>query len=311
MNTERRISAIICTHNRVPYLRKALQSLVEQSMPQEQYEIIVVDNGSTDDTRHVVANEFGYVQNLRYLYESRLGLSMARNTGWRNAASRHVAFMDDDAVACRDWLAQIMEAFETVNPPPGTVGGRIDLVWECTPPPWITEKMQTALAKVNWSVEARWLRADEWLVGCNMAFARDALDRANGFSEALGRRGANLLSNEEILLIRKIEILGQRSYYQPKASVEHFVPASRMDPGWFMRRSYWQGVSEARMDIMLTKPSYFKGVMRGWRQAWAQGLRLRNVSHLVRGHSSVSRLSENCGTLHLLGKIVGYMNRMA
>jgi glycosyltransferase involved in cell wall biosynthesis len=309
MKSECSISAIICTHNRVPYLRKALQSLVAQSMAPEQYEIIVVDNGSTDDTRQVVAGEFGHIRNLRYLYEPRLGLSTARNTGWKNAAGRHVAFMDDDAVACRDWLAQIIEAFETVKPPPGSVGGRTDLIWETPPPLWITEKMQMALAKVNWSATARWLRADEWLVGCNMAFAWDAIDRANGFSEALGRRGANLLSNEEILLIRKIETLGRRSYYQPDASVEHFVPASRLNPEWFLRRSYWQGVSEARMDAMLTRPAYVKGVLRGWRRARVQGLRLQNVFRLVRGHSSVSRLSENCATLRLLGKVIGCMKR--
>ncbi|MEE8471432.1 MAG: glycosyltransferase family A protein [Dehalococcoidia bacterium] len=92
-----RVSAIICTHNRSDYLRQAIQSLADQTLPTEQYEVIVVDNGSTDNTRAVVEG-FDHIANLRYVYEPILGLSQARNTGWQNARGEYIAFMDDDAI---------------------------------------------------------------------------------------------------------------------------------------------------------------------------------------------------------------------
>ena len=92
------ISAVVCTHNRAAYLRKALQSLVDQTMAQELYEIIVVDNASTDGTKQVVS-EYSGASNLRCLYEPVIGLSRARNTGWGNARGEYVAYLDDDAVA--------------------------------------------------------------------------------------------------------------------------------------------------------------------------------------------------------------------
>ena len=124
-----RISAIVCTYNRSTYLRKALGSLVDQSLSKDQYEVIVIDNGSQDDTRQVI-DEFSWMPNLKYVYEPNLGLSQARNTGWRNAHGGYVAYLDDDAIACPRWLEKILEVFENVKPRPGCVGGKIEPRWE-------------------------------------------------------------------------------------------------------------------------------------------------------------------------------------
>ena len=69
-----RISALICTLNRVHYLRKAIKSLYEQTIPQESYEIIVVDNGSEDNTKKLVTEELSHIENLRYINEISLYL---------------------------------------------------------------------------------------------------------------------------------------------------------------------------------------------------------------------------------------------
>ena len=97
-----RISAVICTHNRAAYLQKAIQSLIEQTLPKDQYEIIVVDNSSTDNTKQVVSRlqaaclrsqektdacglQLEACDLVRYVFEPVLGLSQARNTGWKAA----------------------------------------------------------------------------------------------------------------------------------------------------------------------------------------------------------------------------------
>lgn len=278
-------------------------------MPPEEREIIVVDNASVDETKQLVMERLESVQNLRYLYEPRLGLYLARETGWRNATGRYVAYIDDDAIACRDWLASIVEAFENTNPRPGAVGGRIDLAWERSPPEWLTEDLQMPLARVDWPGGAHWLGKDEWLAGCNIAFSRDVLERAGGFSEALGRRGNILLSNEDIMMLRKIEKQGRGAFYQPAARVQHFVPASRMDHKWFLRRSFWQGVSDALMDIELTRPSYLKGIAKGWKQAQGEGLCIKKILGFLRTHSTASCVSENYYTVQQVGRIFGYLAR--
>src|SRR3990172_11341947 len=104
-------SAIICTHNRAEYLTKAIQSLVGQSISKDRYEIIVVDNCSTDFTKEVV-ERFSSKNYIRYIYEPTLGANYARNTGWRNARGKYVAYLDDDTVACHIWLDKILEVFE-------------------------------------------------------------------------------------------------------------------------------------------------------------------------------------------------------
>ena len=102
-----RISAVVCTLNRATYLARAVESLVNQTYPKEYYEIIVVDNGSTDNTREVV-EQFSQCAIIRYIYEPVKGLSQARNTGWQAAAGKYVAYLDDDAIARPRWLEKML-----------------------------------------------------------------------------------------------------------------------------------------------------------------------------------------------------------
>lgn len=96
------ISAIICTHNRDNYLGAAIDSLLTQDFASG-FEVIVVDNGSSDRTRSVVEQRANH-PHLKYVYEPVIGLSVARNTGAQVASSEILAYLDDDAVASRGWL---------------------------------------------------------------------------------------------------------------------------------------------------------------------------------------------------------------
>ena len=146
-----RISAIICTHNRARYLRKALQSLAVQTVDSASYEILVIDNASTDETKRVVREEYAAVSNLGYLHEPVLGLARARNTGWTHAKGKYVAYLDDDAIACSNWLEGILEVFGSVTPTPGCVGGKIELIWEAPRPSWLSDEMVPFLSRLDLS----------------------------------------------------------------------------------------------------------------------------------------------------------------
>lgn len=250
-----RISAVICTHNRVGYLSRAIASLVDQTLPREYYEILIVDNRSTDDTKRVVLDEFAHVSNLRYLYEPVLGLNPARNAGWTYATGQYVTYLDDDATAYPYWLENILDVFEIVKPRPGCVGGKIEPIWEAPRPPWLSDRMTYCLGALDWSNTPVVLKGNQWLGGGNLAFPRCLLEDAGGFEPGFGRVGNRLLSNEDLLIQHRLERKGYCRFYHPQISIRHYIPASRLTKRWFIRRAYWQGVSDAKLYIRLTSCS--------------------------------------------------------
>lgn len=245
MSTETlRISAVVCTHSRVEYLVEALRSLTRQTLDSERFEILVVDNRSNDETASVVRDLASKQANLSYLFEPELGLSHARNLGWRTARAPFVAYLDDDAVAAPDWLERIILAFEDVLPTPGCVCGRVAPIWGADRPTWLNETIGRYYSILERSDPPGWL-TDNAFCGANMAFPRALLASLDGFDTELGRRGSNLLSNEELLMSKRLRASGLGIYYDPGIGVRHHIPAARLTRGWIIRRVYWQGVSNA------------------------------------------------------------------
>lgn len=239
-----RISAIVPTHNRSTYLRKALTGLVQQSLENGAYEIIVIDNKSTDETKQLVLEEFREVTNLRYIYEPNLGLNIARNTGWKNGRGEFVAYTDDDAIPSPEWLEQMLRVWADAGPNIGCIGGPVEPIWEAPRPDWLGDKMLLSLTIMG-AGTARQLDYGECLLGANMSFPRHVLEELGGFQEGLDRIGSKLLSNGEVLFERRLDEQGYVKWYDPRILVRHHVPATRLTQSWFARRAYWQGVSDA------------------------------------------------------------------
>jgi len=255
------ISAVICTHNRAGYLKKSIESLVNQNLDNEKYEIIVIDNCSTDETAEVVNNLKRNSNIIRYIYEPSIGLSNARNTGWENAGGNYVAYLDDDAIAQNDWLSNIIDSFTNIKPEPDVIGGKIEPVWESERPDWLTENLQRALSVVSWSDHALIINnTSMWIAGANIAYRKDLLEKYNGFNTELGRIGKKLLSGEEILLNKLIIRDSYNVYYVPSSKVKHHIPVERMHKEWFIRRYYYNGISGSLIDCELNNLSFFDRV---------------------------------------------------
>jgi len=249
------ISVVIATYNRAKYLSKAIEGLINQTLEKSQYEILVVDNNSTDNTKQIVLDLMKAVPNLKYIYEAISGANNARNTGWKNAIGKYVAYLDDDAIPSHIWLERILFAFESVSPKPGIVGGKVIPIWESEKPSWVKGRLLKALSVVDYSEEARFLENKEFLYSVNMALQRELLARFQGFDVSLGRKGKRLTSNDEILIAIKIKNAGYKFYYDPLIAVEHLVPSNRLTHKWFFKRYYQQGYSDALMWMLLEKPS--------------------------------------------------------
>ena len=244
-----KVSIIICTYNRSKLLKETLQSVQNQDFQSDQYEIIVVDNNSTDDTKDVVA-EMAKASPVStgYVFEYMQGLSNARNAGINNSEGEIIVFTDDDVEAERSWLRELFAAFET--PGVAAAGGPIRPIWPFEKPEWITENWQGYFT-VNEFPEAREageFRNPNYPWGANMAFRRSILKKTDLFSPALGRIGACLLSNEELRLFRAIEEMGHRIVLAPDAVIHHKIPPERVRKLWLYHRTYWQGRSEAILD---------------------------------------------------------------
>ncbi|MEO0376385.1 MAG: glycosyltransferase [Cyanobacteria bacterium P01_A01_bin.17] len=264
------ISAVICTFNRSSYLQKAIQSLVDQTLAAGEYEIVVVDNGSTDNTRQTVDEIFSTVENLRYIYEPKIGLSQARNTGWKAAKGKYIAYLDDDAIATPHWLATLVHDFEKVIPQPACIGGKIDPIWEADRPQWLPDSLLPYLTILDWSSESSVIDEGQYIAGANMAFTHQALSLAHGFQTKFGRQGKKLLSNEELALQNQLRKQGFDIYYNPNVLVRHHIVVDRLRQKWFIQRTYWQGVSRAFLKVSEQSPSRLKR----WRMSLSSLLNL-------------------------------------
>ncbi len=248
------ISIVIATHNRVNYLTKAIDSLHNQTLDKSRYEVIIVDNASTDETKEMVVEKMQYFTNMVYVYESTPGTNFARNTGIRKAQGTYIAFMDDDAIAATQWLDRIIHNFQTVSPMPGIVGGKVSPIWEAQKPSWITNKLLGALSIVDYAQSPTFLE-EKFLFSVNIAFPCQLLKEFGGFDTRLCRKGKNLITNDEILIAIKLKKAGYKFFYDPSIHVEHIIPRSRLTPEWFIRRIDAQGYSDAIMWKLLEKPS--------------------------------------------------------
>jgi glycosyltransferase involved in cell wall biosynthesis len=213
----------VCTYNRAGIVRTALESLCRQDYDASRYEIIVVDNNSTDDTRSTVEG-FLDRDNVRYCFEGKPGPSHARNAGWRLARGQYVGFMDDDARAPENWLtvadAVIKDRF------PDIFGGPYFPYYTSERPAWFKEEYESFHP---WS-ETRRLSAAEHLCGTNIFFRRNLLEESGGFDAALGPHGDVMGYGEETALM--ITIRNNRPdalvLYDPALSVFHLVRPPKM-----------------------------------------------------------------------------------
>ena len=236
------ISAIICTHNRDRYLAKAIDSLLIQTC--KNYEILIIDNASTDRTDEIA--EF-YVNNnphVRYHYEAKVGLSVARNTGAQLAIAPLIAYLDDDAIASPQWLQTFIEAYAQ-DPKLAISGGKVTLIWDCAQPKWLSKNLSGNLGFYDLGDQPVQINQPGLTPrGLNYAIRRTFLDQVGGFDLNLGRVGKNLLSNEELHMTNLALQSGWNVTYLPNAIAGHHVAPERVKRSWFLERGWWQGISE-------------------------------------------------------------------
>lgn len=233
------VSVIICTWNRATALETTLRSLLEQQgLDDDQVEVIVVDNNSTDGTRAVVEHlcTTWPLGKLHYLFEPRQGKQFALNRGIAAAGHPVLAFTDDDILFRSDWLNQVQVVFS--DPDVDLVGGRTCLLWpDAGPPDWFSPEMMAVVGGVDLGAE-RLDPAPEGYApaGANLVARRSLFQRVGMFSETHFRH----MDYE----------FGMRCYrerarivYAPSLVVEAPVDAAILNKGYFRRWAFKAGIA--------------------------------------------------------------------
>jgi glucosyl-dolichyl phosphate glucuronosyltransferase len=239
------ITLILCTYNRCGSLTKTLESIAALKLPESvEWEVLVVDNNSTDQTRKVVEEFYRHHPGrFRYLYEPQQGLSYARNAGIRAAQGDILAFTDDDAIAEPDWLWNLASALHGGEW--AGAGGRIIPEWPGPLPNWLSvtdPDTMGAFVAFDLGTEAAPLTRPPY--GANMAFRRAAFEKYGDFRPDLGRSGTNLQGREDVEFANRLLAGGERLRYEPGAVVRHPVPECRLKKNYVLRWWYWYGRSE-------------------------------------------------------------------
>lgn len=231
-----KLSVIVCTYNRSSWLRRCLASLEPQCSDGGVVEVLIVDNNSPDDTRKVAEEYTSRMQHFRYIYEKAQGLSHARNRGYRESRGQFVAYLDDDAKAHADWVASIIQFFETL-PEASGVGGPYKSFSPVPPPLWFPKEYGC------WSLGAktRKLKENEYVNGANMAFTKQALIALGGFDTTIGMTGSKVSYGEETNLTMRMRECGRSVYYCPKMVVDHAILPYKQHLGWLLKSSFANG----------------------------------------------------------------------
>jgi GT2 family glycosyltransferase len=238
------MSVIVSTRNRAELLRSCLNALsCQKDVTPEAYEIIVVDNGSSDHTKQVVASAQERFRRIRYFHEGRLGLSTARNAGVNLASGALICFVDDDAIASPHYVAAVLSSFE--DPRAACVGGKIVASWpDGIEPDWFTPRYAHVVAQTSFGETAGWMKKGEFPFGANIAFRKKVFQELGGFDENLGKRGGNNIWGEEVDLCQKLQEGGHRFFYNPRAFVSHVVGPGRATQRYFVDSIFGKGVTE-------------------------------------------------------------------
>jgi glycosyltransferase involved in cell wall biosynthesis len=230
-------SVVVCTYNRAALLREALRSLFAQKVQNLNYEIVVIDNNSVDDTPATVESlKAESPVPLRYFRETQQGNAYARNAGVEQSAAPIIAFLDDDCIADENWLTTIKSAFDR-DPELAFVGGRVLPVWERDPPSWLNTSHWAPLALLDYGTEEREIKGQTplGLLTANIAVRKEVFEELGGFLPSLQRVKGSIGSMEDHEFLLRICRGGKRGVYLPDSITWAGVDPERMTKAYHRR----------------------------------------------------------------------------
>ncbi|WP_408957716.1 glucosyl-dolichyl phosphate glucuronosyltransferase [Natrinema sp. 74] len=244
-----KVSVVICTYamDRYDVFSECVDSILAQTY--EPLEVVLVVDGN-EDVFEQVQEDYGDLDDaVFHCNNENQGISHSRTKGAKLASGEIVAFIDDDAVAEEDWIAEIVRVYQETNAI--AVGGHVA-------PDWVTEKPDFFPEEFYWLVGCDERGMGEHMeelrntYGSNISFQRDVFLSVGGYDENTGRQGdRHIQAHEAPVCIRMANKYGKGVIYNTDAVVHHKLFNYRGDFRWLVGRSFWQGYSKRIMDLLL------------------------------------------------------------
>ena len=257
MSNALQISVVICTYNRAAYIQEAMESLYQQSLSRELFEVIVVNNNSTDHTQTICLEFIQSHPDAHFYYynEPRQGASYARNSGAAYAQSPLLCFMDDDAIAEKEYLKRIIDFFAQY-PDAGGLGGRIIPKYIPEEPKWMSHYVSSLVGHFDYSPTITIFSPNKYPLESNMIIRKQDFDAIKGFNTALPGVVGNLrIGGEGKDFFFRLKALGRTIYYDPSIRVQHVVETAKLTKEYMYRVA--SGIGRGERVRMLEKGKYF------------------------------------------------------
>lgn len=240
-----KISAVICSYNRARFILAAVESIFNQNFDKSEYEVIVVDNNSKDNTVELLEK---YKQshpdyNFRYFVEYNQGVAYTRSRCALEAKGAIVAYLDDDSTAQPQWLQHIV-SFYDAHPTVYSTGGKITPVFLTDIPDWYSKYFFGLVGNFNLGDKELKLVKERYPCGANMSFRKKVFEEIGYFNHSLGRKGTGLIATEEKEIYKRILAAGHDVYYLPYVEVLHSVESNKFDKNYVKRHSKGIGGGE-------------------------------------------------------------------
>jgi len=252
------VSVVICSYNRAAYIGAALDSLYHQTASKDDFEVIVVDNNSSDGTDQVfmtwrAANPDGH---FNYSTETKQGASFARNKGAAIAKAEWLCFMDDDAIATPDYIQNIIRHTQS-HPTVVGFGGKIIPKYIPEEPRWMSYYVSSLVGNFDYAPEACAFENGKYPIESNMILKKSAFELVGGFNEAIpGVVGTLRIGGEGKELFYKVIALGEKIYYDPSICVYHVVEVKKLTPEYLYRVASGIGRGERARTKAISQKAY-------------------------------------------------------
>jgi len=238
-----KISLVICTYNRDTYLPDALESVKNQSFDKNQFELIIVDNHSTDSTENISRKFISQNNslNIKYCFEGQKGLSFARNRGVAEANGSLITYIDDDVILSPSFLQEIALFFDSHKDAVG-VGGKVIPKYENDQEPeWMNKYLNGFVGKVDHGNHViQYNDQMKYPAGCNMTYQKQILLKAGGFNNQLTFR------SDDKYIFYEVKKISDQIYYVPGAWLYHNIDAHRLTKSNFKKLFLKTGNEEKR-----------------------------------------------------------------
>lgn len=257
------LTAIICTYNRAKYIGPLLESIAANDLPKAEYEILLVDNNCTDNTREICETfaEAHPELSFRYTTEPEQGLSAARNRGIKEAKGDIIVYIDDDALVDPHYLRDYAEWF-SAHPDTMACGGPIIPLYETQEPEWMSPYTRALLtAWMDYGDTPREYPKGRFPGGGNAAYRKSVFEKVGYFNTELGRKGDSLMGAEEKDIFDKMHALGMQILYLPTPVLHHIIPQKKLEKDFFDRWTLQIGMSERKRTLAISKTKYLNRLL--------------------------------------------------